>query len=107
MKVVLKNLNNSQNITLEFLTEIINTKLIGNCFNIIECYGISQDPETKNYLIVMDYMKDGNLRQVLQQKNKELSLQNKLCRLGDIASGLTEIHEQNLVHQDFHVGNVL
>ncbi|CAG8575920.1 6596_t:CDS:2, partial [Ambispora leptoticha] len=85
--VVLKSLTNSQNITLEFLTEIANTKLIDGDFitssSIIECYGISQDPETGNYLMVMEYMEDGNLRQVLQNKNKEL------------------------IHRDLHSGNIV
>ncbi|CAI2188659.1 6763_t:CDS:2 [Funneliformis geosporum] len=82
---ILKSLNNSQNITLEFLTEIANTKLVdGEYSNVVKCHGISQDPTTKNYLMVMDYIKKGNLR-----------------------DGLNEIHQQNLVHQDFHSGNIL
>ncbi|CAI2194812.1 11318_t:CDS:2, partial [Funneliformis geosporum] len=105
--VVLKSLNNSQNITLEFLTEIANTKLVDDGDYVVGCHGISQDPNTKNYLMVMRYIESGNLRQYLQNKDNELSLENKFEKLRNIAYGLNEIHNQNLVHQDFHSGNIL
>jgi|SRR6185312_1050657 len=108
--IALKSLNDSQNITLEFLREIANTKLVANSsFNtsVVDCYGISQDPITKNYVMVMDYKKEGNLRQLLQNKNRELSLKDKLKRLRNIAGGLSLIHNQNLIHRDFHSGNIL
>ncbi|CAG8745167.1 14630_t:CDS:2 [Gigaspora margarita] len=70
-EVVLKSLNNSQNITPEFLTEIANNKLVDFFSNgssyIIKCYGISQDPETKNYVMIMQYMyEDTKFTQQLQ-----------------------------------------
>jgi serine/threonine protein kinase len=103
--IILKSLTNSQNITYEFLTEIANTELVVG--NVVECYGISQDPKTENYVMVMKHMEDGNLRQLLQNKNSELSLEDKLRRLKYIALGLSKIHEKNLVHKDFHSGNIL
>jgi len=105
--VALKSLNNSQNITLEFLREIASTKLVEGSLLIVKCYGISQDPETKNCVIVMEYMKGGNLRQYLKNKTDELSLKDKLNKLNQIISGLRDIHGQNLVHRDFHSGNIL
>ncbi|RIB24250.1 kinase-like domain-containing protein [Gigaspora rosea] len=47
--------------------------------NGFECYGVTQDPDTHKYMIVTDYYK-GDLR---------------------------NIHSANLVHRDFHSGNVL
>ncbi|CAG8849280.1 19844_t:CDS:2, partial [Gigaspora margarita] len=109
--VVLKSLNNSQNITWEFLTEIANTKLVdsgsSSVSDVVKCYGISQDPITKNYVMVMKYMAEGNLRQYLQQKGKEMDLEKKLFALQGIALGLGKIHNQSLVHCDFHSGNIL
>jgi serine/threonine protein kinase len=110
--VVIKSLTNSQNITPEFLTEIANTRLVrehsvDSLFGVVQCYGISQDPQTKNYVMVMRYMKDGNLRQYLQNNNNKLNLENKLERLKDIALALLKIHHQNLIHRDFHSGNIL
>ncbi|CAI2200348.1 3564_t:CDS:2, partial [Funneliformis geosporum] len=49
-EVILKSLTNSQNITLEFLTEITNARLVRSS-NIIPIYGISQNPKTKNYVM--------------------------------------------------------
>jgi len=113
-KVVLKSLNNSQNITLEFLREIANAKLVRS-LTTIPVYGISQNPKTKNYVMVMKYVKDGNLRKYLQDnhgkldyhKRSELGFKNKFSRLSDIVYGLSKIHEQNLVHRDLHSGNIL
>ncbi|CAG8686212.1 1207_t:CDS:2, partial [Ambispora leptoticha] len=50
--------------TIDFLQEIANHKSVGD-INIVQCHGISQDPSTKNYLIVMDYIEGGDLRQYL------------------------------------------
>ncbi|CAG8574996.1 10835_t:CDS:2 [Ambispora leptoticha] len=91
----------------KFLTEIANTKLVDNDYSVVKCHGISQDPVTKNYLMVMEYMEGGNLRQILQNKNKELSLEDKINKLQYIAEGLEKIHDQNLVHRDFHSGNIV
>ncbi|CAI2188905.1 12746_t:CDS:2 [Funneliformis geosporum] len=55
----------------------------------------------------MDYKEGGNLRQYLQNKDSRLSLKDKLKKLKNIAEGLESIHNQNLVHQDFHSGNIL
>ncbi|CAG8449658.1 11233_t:CDS:10 [Racocetra fulgida] len=71
--IVLKSLTNSQNITLEFLQEIANTKLVDNKSNIVPCYGMSQD-SAKNYVMVMQFIKDGNLRDYLRNNYQELNL---------------------------------
>ncbi|CAG8546987.1 39214_t:CDS:10 [Gigaspora margarita] len=84
--VVLKSLNNSQNITLEFLQEIANTKLVDNYTGVVPCYGISQDPQTKNYVMAMRYIKGGNLRQFLQNKVGELT--SDIYSFGIIATEL-------------------
>ncbi|CAG8466262.1 11806_t:CDS:10, partial [Gigaspora margarita] len=92
-KVVLKILNNSQDITKEFLDEISSHVLFDRLYRhftsrsssvspssgIINCYGISQDSETKNYIMVMEYMEEGNLRQYLENKIRELTLKDKLA----------------------------
>ncbi|RIA82838.1 kinase-like domain-containing protein [Glomus cerebriforme] len=62
-----------------FLSEIFNNKLVDDYSDIVPCYGISQDPKTKDYLMVMKY----------------------------VEGGLSAIHEEGLVHCDFHAGNIL
>ena len=39
---------------------------------IIRCYGITKDPETKNFIMVMDYAKDGSLRHFLNTEFNSL-----------------------------------
>lgn len=104
--MALKSLNNSQNMTTEFCQEIANHNIFSGGF-IVNCYGISQDPQTKNHLMVMQYMNDGNLREHLQNKYSELSFKDKIRKLIFIADGLKNIHEKGLVHRDFHSGNIL
>ncbi len=59
MQVILKRLNNSENITsmeiLNFLLKIqLNIKTKHHIFGINKCYGITQDPVSKNFIIVMN-----------------------------------------------------
>ncbi|CAG8764544.1 2210_t:CDS:2, partial [Cetraspora pellucida] len=55
--VVLKSLNNSSGLTHEFLHEIASHKLFDEDeTKIVKCHGISQDPETNECVMVMDYI---------------------------------------------------
>jgi serine/threonine protein kinase len=57
-------------------------------------------------MAIMDYANKGNLRGNLTRVIK-YTWKHKLRMLYKIISGLNEIHEQNLVHCDFHDGNIL
>src|SRR5436309_4578883 len=57
--------------------------------------------------MVMEYMPEGSLRHYLSNKNQELTLKDKISQLHTIAQGLKDIHAKNLVHRDFHSGNIL
>src|SRR6266536_5361604 len=70
-------------------------------------YGISQDPETKNYIMVLDYAKHGSLRNYLDKEYDKLSWNKKFYYLYHIARGLFEIHAKKLIHRDLHIGNIL
>jgi serine/threonine protein kinase len=54
----------------------------------------------------MSYAKKGSLRKCLSDINK-FKWQNKLQLLKKIILGLKVIHESNLIHGDFHDGNIL
>jgi serine/threonine protein kinase len=105
--VVLKTLSNSQNIMNDFLKEISYHKLFNDGDLVVKCYGISQDPITKEYMMVMSYIREGNLRQYLSDNYNRLTFKNKLDCLTDIISGLETVHNQKLIHKDFHPGNIL
>ncbi|RHZ82566.1 hypothetical protein Glove_109g39 [Diversispora epigaea] len=107
-KVALKSLNDSQNIPDEFLNEFKNhLKCIEND-HIIKCYGITQDPETKNYMFVMEFVEDGNLRNYLRSNFFKLGWSDKIYILSEISDGLNYLHHKaNVIHKNFHAGNIL
>ncbi|GET02638.1 kinase-like domain-containing protein [Rhizophagus clarus] len=103
MTVALKSLNNSKNITLEFMNEITLHYKVNFHRSVVKLYGITQDPGTKNYIMVLDYARDGNLRNYLDTSYDKLSWTNKLNYLHSIAHGLKNIHEEGLIHRDLHI----
>ena len=68
---------------------------------------MTQDPGTKEYIIVMEYAKNGSLLSYLDQNINKLTWKMKLERLHNIALHLDEIHEVGLVHCDLHGGNIV
>ncbi|GBC06258.1 hypothetical protein RclHR1_06710008 [Rhizophagus clarus] len=125
--VALKSLNNSQNIKLEFINEIVLHLKIHEykmTDQIIKCYGITQEPNTKDYIMVMNYAVRGNLQNSLNNQKKKflkqqqrynfsnLELGLRLWRykfnvLKNISSGLRRIHVNELIHRDLHIGNIV
>ncbi|RIA93125.1 hypothetical protein C1645_819749 [Glomus cerebriforme] len=110
--VALKCLDNSQNITGEFLNEvkaylINNSNNFDNTGEILKIYGISRNPNTKNYIIVLQYAQGGNFNDWLNNNYKYFNWVNKLKVLINIINGLKKIHQNQMIHRDFHVGNIL
>ncbi|POG65200.1 kinase-like domain-containing protein [Rhizophagus irregularis DAOM 181602=DAOM 197198] len=108
MPVALKSLNNSKNITLKFMNEImIHSKFDKFEDFIIKFYGMTQDPETEEYIMVLKYADNGSLRNYLDTNYNNLNWYDKIKYLLEIASGLDGIHEKEFIHQDLHSGNIL
>ncbi|POG83025.1 kinase-like domain-containing protein [Rhizophagus irregularis DAOM 181602=DAOM 197198] len=103
-KVALKSLYDSSCIGTEFLNEI-KTHLQIYLLDVIQCYGITQDPNTKDYMMVLEYCEDGNLRNYYM--NHESDYYSKIDNLSQIARGLLDIHNTGKIHKDFHSGNIL
>ena len=57
-------------------------------------------------MIVMKYAENNNLRKNLSNIVKDKWI-IKLLQLNNIINGLEEIHQKNLIHCDFHHGNIL
>src|SRR6185369_12143836 len=74
---------------------------------VLDIYGISQDPNTKEYILVVRYANDGSLRDYLTKKFKDLKWKDKIEMLHNIILGLNNIHQEQLVHRDLHSGNIL
>ncbi|CAH1761629.1 9935_t:CDS:10 [Entrophospora sp. SA101] len=66
-------------------------------------------PETKNYIMVMEYIVHGDLRKYLKVYSSQdlLSFGGKINQLENIISGLNFIHKKGLMHRDLHAGNIL
>src|SRR5437763_9935951 len=73
----------------------------------LKIYGVTQDPETKEYVIVMQYANNGSLLSYLDQNINKLTWMEKLRYLEDIAGYLADIHDMGLVHCDLHGGNIV
>ncbi|RGB41342.1 kinase-like domain-containing protein [Rhizophagus diaphanus] len=58
-------------------------------------------------MMVIEYAKDGSLRQYLNNTFNSIKWEDKLNNLKNIANGLNSIHEKGLIHHDFHCGNIL
>ena len=55
----------------------------------------------------MRYANDGSLTDYITKEFKKLKWKNKIRILHSIISGLNIIHQEKLVHHDFHSGNIL
>ncbi|EXX74633.1 Ste20p [Rhizophagus irregularis DAOM 197198w] len=92
--VILKSLDNSSScITTDFLNEI-KSHLQIYLVDVIQCYGITQDPNTKDYMMVLFYCDGGNLRN--HYLNNKLGYYVKIYNLKRIASGLLDIHNAGM-----------
>ncbi|CAB4414728.1 unnamed protein product [Rhizophagus irregularis] len=105
-KYALKSLNNSSDISSDFLDEV-KSYLHIHLFNIVRCFGITQNPNTKEYMMVLMYCRNGNLRNYLNNSEKYINYEKKINMLTFLAKGLLDIHNAGIVHKDFHSGNIL
>ncbi|GES86453.1 kinase-like domain-containing protein [Rhizophagus clarus] len=108
--VVLKSLNDSSNMNDHFLNEWrlhleCQYKVASSGSTLAPLIGITQDPETLNYMIVMAKLPFGSLRDNLLIKRYNPN--DKFHNLLLISTQLEAIHKLNLVHGDFHSGNLL
>ncbi|RHZ48653.1 hypothetical protein Glove_543g15 [Diversispora epigaea] len=75
--------------------------------NSIAIYGITKNPTENEYMMVMNYAKHGSLRNLLNNKFEKLTWKRKYDILLVIVIGLISIHEMDLMHKDFHSGNIV
>ncbi|RHZ43808.1 hypothetical protein Glove_853g12 [Diversispora epigaea] len=105
-QVVLKVLNNSQSVDTKFFNELKLTYQIRSNF-IIKCFGVTQDPKTKNYAFILDYAPNGDLHRFLRKNFEKLTWDEKIDLLRDIIIGIKLLHDKKIIHRDLHSGNIL
>ncbi|RHZ81796.1 hypothetical protein Glove_117g348 [Diversispora epigaea] len=57
--------------------------------------------------MVLEYAENGNLREYLKINFNNINWKQKLNSLCELSYRLINIHELNIVHQDFYPGNIL
>src|SRR5437764_10871542 len=67
---------------------------------ILDIYGISQDPNTKEYILVTRYANNKSLTDYITKNFKSLKWKEKIKILYRIILGLKTIHKEQLVHRD-------
>ena len=77
------------------------------CSEIVHCHGISQDPKSKECIMVLEYCACGDFRKYLIENFSNLTWSKCLDHLLDIARGLNTIHSEGLIHRNIHSGNLL
>ncbi|RHZ69612.1 hypothetical protein Glove_281g55 [Diversispora epigaea] len=103
LEVILKKFDNIVDINEDFLNEmVIHLRTSGSSF-----YGITKGTETHEYMMVLFYFKGGSLRNYLNDNFNKIGWYSKLYYLYNLAEDFSEIHKKDVVHRDFHPGNIL
>ena len=91
-----------------FLKEITAYAELSGAY-ILKIYGFtaSRHGTSKRYMIIMEYMSNGSLASVIQEKSEKLSLRRRLDIARNIASGIRKIHEHRMIHRDIRPDNIL
>ncbi|RHZ50871.1 hypothetical protein Glove_490g57 [Diversispora epigaea] len=58
-------------------------------------------------VVLKKICKDGNFREYLKINFKNINWKQKLCNLSYLSRSFIGIHKLDIVHQDFHPGNIL
>ncbi|CAB4415043.1 unnamed protein product [Rhizophagus irregularis] len=112
--LALKSFYNFDNVTIkEIVRELKLQRDIQFHDNVIKFYGLtkleseSNAAQLKNYMFVMEYANDGSLQNYLQKNFNTLTWDDK-CKLAyQLASAVSCLHNEEIVHRDLHSGNVL
>ncbi|CAI2166339.1 8758_t:CDS:2 [Funneliformis geosporum] len=75
--------------------------------HLIRILGISKNPSTQKYVIMMQFANNGNLRNYLKKNYSIITWDRKLLILQYIAGGLKSLHALGLIHKNLHSNNIL
>ncbi|PKK69209.1 kinase-like protein, partial [Rhizophagus irregularis] len=101
--IVLKSLNEFSE---RFYDEVNNYFKIKSG-NLVKCYGITKFPNSDNYVMVMNYYKEGTLYDYLKSHRSRINLKDKIYFIYRICFALYRIHSNNYIHRDLHSKNIL
>ncbi|CAB4392655.1 unnamed protein product [Rhizophagus irregularis] len=107
LKVLTRHSTVGENNMKKFLKELNNLRKV--CFhpNINQFFGITKEPISNNYMMVLQYANQGNLREYLKNKFNSLEWNDKIQLSLDITRGLKCLHSRKIIHRDLHAKNIL
>ncbi|CAG8483321.1 10120_t:CDS:2, partial [Acaulospora morrowiae] len=106
IKVAIKRIDNSHNITKEYLNKILKHHRCIQSGSVADCFGMTRDT-TGCYAFVMRFYENGNLYQYLDHVMGILCWRDIIDMLWGISGGLDQIHKDGLCHGNLHGGNLL
>ncbi|CAI2176467.1 15744_t:CDS:2 [Funneliformis geosporum] len=84
----------------------LNDGFITSLFCLNRYYGITQNPTTEDFVIITKYYKY-DLKNYITENFYNLKWKQKLKILQQVIFALENIHNQGIIHRDFHSGNIL
>ncbi|ANZ75144.1 BA75_01898T0 [Komagataella pastoris] len=92
--------------------EYIITKNLDSCLHVVKCYALVKIPSstsfTRGWGFILEYCKGGDLFDFIRKPNwKSVPLNEKFCLFKQLAFGINNLHESDIVHRDIKPENVL
>src|SRR6266542_1497885 len=85
----------------------LNEGFFNSFFYLNKYYGITKNPNTNDFVIIMKYYELGSLKDYMAKNFYNVKWNDKLKILSHIIEGLGHIHDQKIIQRDFHSGNIL
>src|SRR5436190_23649881 len=70
-------------------------------------YGMTKDLETQEFMMIIQFADQGNLRHVLSSNFNNILWNDKIKLLLHLTIDLESLHRLGYFHKDFHSGNIL
>ncbi|PKY46882.1 kinase-like protein [Rhizophagus irregularis] len=107
VNIVLKRLENVESANNNWFEEAKSHLTISNKdAYFVQCYGLTQDPLNKDYMLVMGKL-NIDLRKYLQQNHNQLTWKVRIFIAHRMIEAIYNIHRKNIIHRDLHSGNIL
>jgi LIM domain kinase 1 len=104
-KMVLKELYRvEEDAQLNFLKEVAVLRSL-NHENVLHFIGVLY--RDKKLHLLTEYISGGTLKERIQDMNKSLSWEKRICFAKDISSGMRYLHSMNIIHRDLNSNNCL
>src|SRR6266542_1628023 len=85
----------------------LNEGFVNSFLYLNKYYGITKISNTNDFVIIMKYYELGSLKDYMAKNFYKVKWNEKLEILTRIIGGLGHIHDQKIIHRDFHSGNIL